>query len=115
MSRIVATLAVATLMLAASGTRGEVRLHGTWVKGQTSSCELACGSRGLDAFRSGHYGTTSTHYTICRYQAGYISEFAGRPGFQHQAGSPNRCKIHGYLSSLEAEGTSTYDCLCAPR
>ncbi len=75
-----------------------------WVSGKGSSCDLACGAafstKKLEAFRSGHYLDSETHYTICRTMVGK------RPGFQHQAGSPNVCKVHGF------EPARDYECLC---
>lgn len=88
------------------------KLHGTWVDNDRSSCDLACGARKLDAFRSGHYSTTQTHYPICRGQLHWAPHVAGRPGFQHQAGSPNLCKIQGFARD---EVSDRHDCLCASR
>jgi hypothetical protein len=44
-----------------------------------------------------------------------VRDYSGRPGFQHQDGSPNVCKVHGVNSgpSVESDGViSSYDCLC---
>lgn len=129
-------LAVAALMTAASLDAEEP--HGFWVDGQGSSCDLACGAEKREAFRSGHYASTEGHYTICRIPLDYIGnpngdyyggQLRGRPGFQHQAGSPNVCKVHGIdgwpttkgKGGDRTEGNLTkgwrrqYDCLCADR
>src|SRR5258706_15690552 len=79
-------LAVASLAVETGSTA--VNGDGLWVDGQGGSCELACSAVGHEAWRSGHYKTTNSDYTICRVKENFpgIIEFASRPGFQHQQG-----------------------------
>lgn len=85
--------------------------YGMWVPAHATSCELACRARRAKAFVAGQYNDNGGDYTICRAPYGRSGvpaddADAGRPGFQHQKGSPNVCKIQSRSQ------INDFDCLC---
>lgn len=80
---------------------------GYWIAAIESSCELVCRAHGRGPFVAGQYNDGGGNYLVCRGRwVGASSPTRGRPGFQHQEGSPNVCKVQG------ASALKSFDCLC---
>ena|SRR5258706_8230717 len=92
------------------GRADKPNTYGVWVINvNRSSCDLACRADGHNgAFIAGQYKDSGGNYSICRWSTITADDYLefGRPGFQHQEGSPDVCKVQGKGS------TTRFDCLC---
>jgi hypothetical protein len=105
------SLGLVLLLVAASIDLGHAQGSpvgdGVWVTAFKSSCDLVCRAEGRSPFIAGQYrGNLPGNYLICRWRDAGTPAEVGRPGFQHQEGSPNVCKVQGRGS------TERFDCLC---
>lgn len=111
MRKLAISVATVFALLAPVGAAHAEEPWGMWVPAHATSCELACRASRARAFVAGQYNDNGGDYTVCRAPYGRSgtpadNADAGRPGFQHQKGSPNVCKIQS-RSPL-----NDFDCLC---
>ena len=111
---VMGLMLVAVVLVANAAGSGGQTSDGQWLDGSRSSCRLICQVAGLRAWNT--YRFQNDDYVVCRVKPSYpVPDYAGRPGFQHQAGSPNVCKVFGVdrgPSLVSDEVLSSYDCLC---
>lgn len=132
-SAITGAVAMVISLAASAPGSSVLAADGIWLDGSGKSCQLVCKANGRTAWVSGRYRDShqiaglpgESDYVVCRVRANHPSrKYATRPGFQHQSGSPNVCKVQGVpldeggsakintADVVSAEVLSLYECLC---
>lgn len=128
-----ATAMVLVVLATSAVGSSAVAADGIWIDGSGKSCHLVCKANGHTAWVAGRYRDShqivglpdESDYVVCRVKADYVTRrYASRPGFQHQSGSPNVCKVQGVAMDegggaklanpgvQSAEVLTLYECLC---